>query len=167
MIDTNRKTYTDRVVRGDDGVYRWQAPLNREQQIKVVKIVFGVCGGLCVLFILGALILDPSMLTAVLLSTLAVLLIAGLPCWLYLRGGEIWQKYEMSEERLHFVGYGRSDAYYDFKAIRKVRILAEQNLLEVRTALSVAPFFVPHEDFAFVQDYVLRRLPDTVQLRYD
>ena len=86
MIDTNRKTYTDRVVRGDDGVYRWQAPLNREQQIKVVKIVFGVCGGLCVLFILGALILDPSMLTAVLLSTLAVLLIAGLPCWLYLRG---------------------------------------------------------------------------------
>ena len=162
--------YTDRVRLDPDGVFRWRGHFNTEQRKKVVKICMGVCGGMCLFFVLLMLIVDigdGSAWLPTLLSCAGVMLIAGVVCFAYYRlSVDQVQPYEMTEESIRFVGSGQSDARYRFDRIVRITIYPAQYMMEIRTALSFAPFFVPPEDFSFVQTWVLQRVSDKAEIIY-
>ena len=99
------------------------------------------------------------------LGVLAVVSAVALPLMRLSRGRQ--QKYEMNEKYVRFVGYGRSDSYFRYKGIRRVRVNRARNLIHIRGIAVSAPFFVPPEGFEFVRNYILSRLPDSAKVSYE
>ena len=156
------------IERDENGTYHWTAAIDGEYDRKIIRIVFGAIGGLCVLFTVYALVKYPDMFLTTLLSCLGVLAVVSavaLPLMRLSRGRQ--QKYEMNEEYVRFVGYGRSDSYFRYKGIRRVRVNRERNLIHIRGIAVSAPFFVPPEGFEFVRNYILSRLPDSAKVSYE
>lgn len=156
------------IERDENGTYHWTAAIDGEYDRKIIRIVFGAIGGLCVLFTLYALVRYPDMFLTTLLSCLGVLAVVSavaLPLMRLSRGRQ--QKYEMNEEYVRFVGYGRSDSYFHYKGIRRVRVNRARNLIHIRGIAVSAPFFVPPEGFEFVRNYILSRLPDSAKVSYE
>ena len=153
-----------RLQLGADGVYSWRSPLDRTARRGVIRITMGSIGATCLVFVIMALSMHATrgVMAATLLSILAVLAVSGFICFLFDRlsaGGT--QPYEMGPEYLRFVGTGRSNAVFCYEQIRRVTIDESRDLIQVKGTVVSAPFFVPHEDFGFVQSYVLQRLgPD-------
>ena len=156
------------IERDENGTYHWTAAIDGEYDRKIIRIVFGAIGGLCVLFTVYALVKYPDMFLTTLLSCLGVLAVVSavaLPLMRLSRGRQ--QKYEMNEEYVRFVGYGRSDSYFRDKGIRRVRVNRARNLIHIRGIAVSAPFFVPPEGFEFVRNYILSRLPDSAKVSYE
>ena len=156
------------IERDENGTYHWTAAIDGEYDRKIIRIVFGAIGGLCVLLTVYALVRYPDMfLTTVLscLGVLAVVLAIALPLMRLSRGRQ--QKYEMNEEYVRFVGTGRSDSYFRYKGIRRVRVNRARNLIHIRGIAVSAPFFVPPEGFEFVRNYIVSRLPDSAKVSYE
>ena len=156
------------IERDENGTYHWTAAIDGEYDRKIIRIVFGAIGGLCVLFTVYALVKYPDMFLTTLLSCLGVLAVVSavaLPLMRLSRGRQ--QKYEMNEEYVRFVGYGRSDSYLRSKGIRRVRMNRARNLIHIRGIAVSAPFFVPPEGFEFVRNYILSRLPDSAKVSYE
>lgn len=156
------------IERDENGTYHWVAAIDGEYDRKIIRIVFGAIGGLCVLFTVYALVKYPDMFLTTLLSCLGVLAVVSavaLPLMRLSRGRQ--QKYEMNEEYVRFVGYGRSDSYFRYKGIRRVRVNRARNLIHIRGTAVSAPFFVPPESFEFVRNYILSRLPDSAKVSYE
>jgi hypothetical protein len=156
------------IERDENGTYHWTAAIDGEYDRKIIRIVFGAIGGLCVLFTVYALVKYPDMFLTTLLSCLGVLAVVSavaLPLMRLSRGRQ--QKYEMNEEYVRFVGYGRSDSYFHYKGIRRVRVNRARNLIHIRGIAVSAPFFVPPEGFEFVRNYILSRLPDSAKVSYE
>ena len=156
------------IERDENGTYHWTAAIDGEYDRKIIRIVFGAIGGLCVLFTVYALVRYPDMFLTTLLSCLGVLAVVSavaLPLMRLSRGRQ--QKYEMNEEYVRFVGYGKSDSYFHYKGIRRVRVNRARNLINIRGTAVSAPFFVPPESFEFVRNYILSRLPDSAKVSYE
>ena len=156
------------IERDENGTYHWTAAIDGEYDRKIIRIVFGAIGGLCVLFTVYALVKYPDMFLTALLSCLGVLAVVSavaLPLMRLSRGRQ--QKYEMNEEYVRFVGYGRSDSYFRYKGIRRVRVNRARNLIHIRGIAVSAPFFVPPEGFEFVRNYIVSRLPDSAKVSYE
>ena len=156
------------IARDENGTYHWTAAIDGEYDRKIIRIVFGAIGGLCVLFTVYALVRYPEMFLTTLLSCLGVLAVVSavaLPLMRLSRGRQ--QKYEMNEEYVRFVGLGRSDSYFHYKGIRRVRVNRARNLIHIRSIAVSAPFFVPPEGFEFVRNYILSRLPDGAKVSYE
>ena len=99
------------IEQDENGTYHWVAAIDGEYDREIIRIVFGAIGGLCVLFTVYALVKYPDMFLTKLLSCLGVLAVVSavaLPLMRLSRGRQ--QKYEMNEEYVRFVGYGRSDS---------------------------------------------------------
>ena len=156
------------IERDENGTYHWTAAIDGEYDRKIIRIVFGAIGGLCVLLTVYALVKYPDMFLTTLLSCLGVLAVVSavaLPLMRLSRGRQ--QKYEMNEEYVRFVGYGRSDSYFHYKGIRRVRVNRARNLIHIRGIAVSAPFFVPPEGFEFVRNYIVSRLPDSAKVSYE
>ena len=156
------------IERDENGTYHWTAAIDGEYDRKIIRIVFGAIGGLCVLFTVYALVKYPDMFLTTLLSCLGVLAVVSavaLPLMRLSRGRQ--QKYEMNEEYVRFVGFGRSDSYFHYKGIRRVRVNRARNLIHIRGIAVSAPFFVPPEGFEFVRNYIVSRLPDSAKVSYE
>ena len=156
------------IERDENGTYHWTAAIDGEYDRKIIRIVFGAIGGLCVLFTVYALVRYPDMFLTTLLSCLGVLAVVSavaLPLMRLSRGRQ--QKYEMNEEYVRFVGSGRSDSYFRYKGIRRVRVNRARNLIHIRGIAVSAPFFVPPEGFEFVRNYIVSRLPDSAKVSYE
>ena len=156
------------IERDENGTYHWIAAIDGEYDRKIIRIVFGAIGGLCVLFTVYALVKYPDMFLTTLLSCLGVLAVVSavaLPLMRLSRGRQ--QKYEMNEEYVRFVGSGRSDSYFRYKGIRRVRVNRARNLIHIRGIAVSAPFFVPPEGFEFVRNYIVSRLPDSAKVSYE
>lgn len=156
------------IERDENGTYHWTAEIDGEYDRKIIRIVFAAIGGLCVLLTVYALIKYPDMFLTTLLSCLGVLAVVSavaLPLMRLSRGRQ--QKYEMNEEYVRFVGFGRSDSYFYYKGIRRVRVNRARNLIHIRGIAVSAPFFVPPEGFEFVRNYILSRLPDSAKVSYE
>ena len=156
------------IERDENGTYHWTAAIDGEYDRKIIRIVFGAIGGLCVLFTVYALVKYPDMFLTTLLSCLGVLAVVSavaLPLMRLSRGRQ--QKYEMNVEYVRFVGTGRSDSYFHYKGIRRVRVNRARNLIHIRGIAVSAPFFVPPEGFEFVRNYIVSRLPDSAKVSYE
>ncbi len=165
----NSGEYTPRVTRGEDGAYRWTYRISRKQHRHGLRVTMIVVGALCLLLVILGAMLDRQVFLITLLSCGAVMLITVLICWWFDRmaKGGVWQPFEMTEAYIRWVGYGRTDFIFPYRSLRSARILADEDIIEVRQRLGVMQVYVPHEDFGFVQDFILRRLPETAAVDYE
>ena len=168
-MNEQKPSYTPRVTKDPDGVYRWVYRISREQNRHALKITLTVVGAMCVFLIGMALFFDREMLWIMLLTCGAVMLIAGLVCWIFdrLSRNGIAQPFELTEDHVRWVGHGRTDFIYTFRSIRSVHILPQEDIIEIRQLLGVMQVYVPHEDFGLVQDYILRRVGRNTNIEYD
>ena len=75
--------------------------------------------------------------------------------------------YIMNDEYIHYVGHGKEDTYIRYGSIHKVTVHNSRNMLEVKGAVVSIPVFAAHEDFGFVRDYIIRRLPGNAKVLYE
>ena len=157
----------DRQIERDErGAYHWTGVIDRGYEGKTFGIAFGVCDGICALFILMSLFLDGEVLRVTLLSSLGVMAVCGGVCWLFNRNaGNRKQRYIMNDECVGF-HQPRHCAPITFRSVRKAVIYESRDMIELIQAAGSGPVFVPHEDFAFVKDFILQRLPETAEVEY-
>ncbi len=165
----SRQEFTPRVTRGEDGVYRWVYLISREQNRHGLRVTLIVVGALCLLLVIMGAMLDREAFVAILLSCGAAMLITLLVCRVFDRmaSGGVRQPFELTEDHVRWVGTGRTDFVYSFRSLRAVRVLADEDIIEIRQLLGVMQVYVPHEDFGFVQDFILRRLPEKTVVEYE
>jgi len=150
-----------------NGRYEWNGTVDVSYEHKTFKIVFGVCGCLCIVFIIMALALGGDMLGVILLSDLGVMAICGGVCFLFnLNAGNRKQAYTMTEDCI-IIGVGRAQNPFFYKSIRKAIVYTGRNMIELHTLIGHGPVFADHNDFGFVRDYILRRLPETAEVVYE
>ena len=149
------------IRQGENGVYSWYGVVDKRYELKTFKIVFGVCGGICLFYIIAMLLVAPDMLWVILLCTLAVMTICGGVCWLFwLNAGKRRQYYELSEWHVTFgKGYRRRTAF-SYKSIRKAVVYPSRHMIELYPLIGSGPVFAPPEDYEFVRDFILTRIPD-------
>ena len=154
------------ISRDERGIYHWTGVIDRSYENKTFRIAFGVCGGICAAFILMSLFMGGEFMGTVLLSCLGVMAVCGGVCWLFNRNaGHRKQSYLMDEDSVGL--YQRR--YYTpitFRSVRKAVVHGSRDMIELFQAVGSAPVFVPHEDFPFVRDFILERLPKTAETEY-
>ena len=156
------------MITQENGTYRWTGTVDEEFDKKVYTIVFGVMGGMCVFFLVMALVVNPEMLLITLLSDLGVMAVVSLITIPYMKATKGRQQaYEMNDEYIHYVGHGKEDTYFRYGSIHKVTVHNSRNMLEVKGAVVSIPVFAAHEDFGFVRDYIIRRLPGNAKVLYE
>ena len=108
-----------------------------------------------------------DVLGVILLSCLGVMAIVGGVYFLFnLNAGNRKQAYTMTEDCIIF-GVGKAANPFFYKSIRKAVVFTERNMIELYTLVGSGPVFVDHNDFGFVRDYILRRLPETTEVVYE
>lgn len=154
------------LTRDEFGTYQWTGTIDREYDKKIYKIMFGWIGGACLFFIAACFWLAPEMLGVVLLTCLGVMAIVTLvtvPMVRSMSGRR--QDYEMNEEYVHYVSdSSKTDTVFRYKDIRLVRVYPARNMMEIKGVIVGAPFFVPKQDFRFVRNYILQRVPDSTRV---
>ncbi len=155
------------INRDERGTWHWVAAVDRTYERKAFRIAFGVCGGICLLFILMSLLMDAEMLWVTLLSGLGVMAVVGGVCLLFEHSaGKRTQGYLMTEDAVSF-RRPRQIVPFPFRSIRKAVVVPSRDMIELYQAVGSGPVFVPHGDFEFVRDFILERLPDTAEIRYE
>ena len=113
-----------------------------------------------------SLFMDGETVGIVLLSSLGVMAVCGGVCWLFSRNaGKRKQGYLMNEDSVQF-RQRRSYAPFMFQSIRRAVVYSSRDMIELFQPLGSGPVFVPHEDFPFVKDFILQRLPGTAEVEY-
>ena len=149
-----------KITKDKNGVYYWYGTVDAGYEKKTFGIAFGVCGGICLFFIMASLSLGADMLGVTLLSCLGVMAVCGGVCWVFnLNAGNRRQGYRMSETHITFVGGRRSTVPFSFKSIRRAVIFPSRHMIELYPLVGSGPVFAPPEDYGFVRDFILERIP--------
>ena len=155
------------MITRENGTYSWNGIVDTSYEHKVFKILFTVIGAFCVLLIIIGFVMARDMLWVILLTCLGVMAIVGGVCFFFnLNAGNRRQAYTMTEDCLIF-GVGKASNPFFCKSIRKAVVYTSRNMIELYTLIGSGPVFVDHNDFGFVRDYILRRLPDTAEVLYE
>ena len=159
--------FPDRVTRMGSGVYRWRCQTDQEYENSAYKITLIVCGALG-LFILafGAFLSirfgDWSSMRVVGLCVIVFMAITFLVCWGHKRlQGGIQEYYEMSNAYIK-VGTPKRGTAYWFDNMKQVTI--KENAIEIKGRLISSQIFIPPDDRAFVENYILSKLPVTAEV---
>ena len=155
------------MITQENGTYSWRGTIDVSYEHKVFKILFTVIGAVCVLFIVMALVMGGEMLGVMLLTCLGIMAVVGGVCFLFnLNAGNRKQAYTMTEDCIIFGGGKASNPFF-YKSIRKAVVYTGRNMIELHTLIGHGPVFVDHNEFGFVRDYILRRLPETAEVVYE
>ena len=155
-----RPDFPLRVTRGEDGVLRWSGEIDRRHQRRVYKYIFGICGGALLLFVPFCIAVNVSMLWPTLLSIAAVMAVVFMVCFLmdiYSPDVKL-QPYELSEESIHWVGYGNTDFVYSLRSVFLVRVRTAEHMLVVHVPFGVMHVYLREEDLPYVRDFILHRI---------
>ena len=151
----------------ENGTYQWNGTVDVSYEQKTFRILFTVIGAVCILFILIGFVMARDVLGVILLSCLGVMAIVGGVYFLFnLNAGNRKQAYTMTEDCIIF-GVGKAANPFFYKSIRKAVVFTGRNMIELYTLVGSGPVFVDHNDFGFVRDYILRRLPETTEVVYE
>ena len=151
----------------ENGTYQWNGTVDVSYEQKTFRILFTVIGAVCILFILIGFVMARDVLGVILLSCLGVMAIVGGVYFLFnLNAGNRKQAYTMTEDCIIF-GVGKTANPFFYKSIRKAVVFTGRNMIELYTLVGSGPVFVDHNDFGFVRDYILRRLPETTEVVYE
>ena len=101
------------MITQENGTYHWTGTVDTIFDRKVYTIVFGVMGGMCLFFLVMALIVNPEMLLITFLSDLGIMAVVSLITIPYMKATKGRQQaYEMNDECIHYVGHGKEDTYF-------------------------------------------------------
>ena len=161
-----QEEYGSSLERDEQGTYYWTGIIDRQYDRKIYKIMFGWIGGVLLFFVGVCIYLNPAALSIVLPIFLGIMALVVLVTVVMVRlTGGGFQDYEMNEEYVHYVSASpKADTYFRYKDIRLVRVYPARNMMEIKGIIVGAPFFVPPEDFRFVRNYILQRVPDYVKV---
>ncbi len=153
------------ITRDEQGSFHWTGTIDRQYNRKTIGIIYGATGGMSVFFIVMAFMSYPEMIGVTLLSCLAVMAVVTVVVIPFMKAASgRQQEYEMNENYVRYVGYGKEDAVFHYNAIRRVRIFQSRCMIEIKGLVVSAPFFVSREDFGFVQSYILRHIPENAEV---
>lgn len=159
--------FPPRVTKGEDGVYRWVYLMNPRRNRHPLSIMGKVFFSLSAVSAAGLLIVGspnpltmsdwamPLMVTGLYLGVF--LLVAGIQ---YLAGDDPLP-FSMDEEKVTTFR-GKSAGPYSFEHVRRVRLLPQYDA--IRLGLGVT-LYVPPEDYAAVEAFILAHLPPTADIR--
>ena len=161
------REFSERVTRGEDGVYRWHYPMNPRRNKYPLVIMGKVFFTIAALSAAGLLIVGspnpgkmsdwamPLMVIALYLGVFA--LVAGI---MYLAGDDP-MPFAMDEEKVTTFR-AKTAGPHTFARVRRVRLLPEYDA--IRLGLGVV-LFIPPEDYDMVKSFILDRLPPTARVR--
>ena len=157
----------NRIVPDGKGNYMWTGVIDRQFEATTFKLVFGVCGGIGLFFIIMSLVLGGDMIGVTLLSCAAAMAVAGVVCWLFAKNaGKRTQRYIMNEDSVIFC-QPRRNVPFTFRSVRRVVICPSRHMIYIHQSIGGSPVFVPPEDFTFVRDYILARIPGSARVDYE
>ena len=159
--------YPDRVTVQDDGSYRWQCAIEKEYERKSYKTAMKICIGIALFVLVYGTILSVMFHQSpwvYILSDAIFLLISFLICLGMDRlPGNVREIYHLTDTYIRS-GYGRSGASFYFNRTREA--IVNKKYIELRGQHGGPRIYVPAEDMAFVQDYILKRLPGEASVNY-
>ena len=160
------KSFTARVLQGDDGVYRWVYKMNprrNKHPLSIVGKVFLIMGGLGAI---GMFIAGPpthtmsvwDMPLMILALFLGIFLLVTL--LLYLQGDDPLA-YAMDEESITTFR-AKVAGPHTFRHMRRVRFMPQYDAIRLGFGLTI---YVPAEDYDMVKAFILERLPSKADIR--
>ena len=155
------------ITQNENGTYRWNGTVDVSYEHKTFKILFTVIGSLCAVFIIMGFVMGDGIRDVMVLTSLGIMAVVGGVCFLFnLNAGNRKQPYTMTEDAIIFGG-GKAQNPFFYKSVRKAVVYTGRNMIELHTLVGHGPVFVDHEDFGFVRDYILRRLPESAEVVYE
>ena len=161
------KEFSERVTRGEDGVYRWKYRMNPRRNKHSLIIMGEVFLIMAVLSTVALLIVGspnpgkmsdwdmPLMVDALFLGMF--LLIAGI---LFLVGDDPLP-FSMDEEKI--ITYrSKTAGPHTFERMRKVKLLPQYDAIRLGLGVVV---YVPNEDYEEVKAFILAHLPPDAHIR--
>lgn len=156
--------YPPRVTQDIDGHYRWYGVIDQSNRKRIAKFVMLVEGLICLSVTIFCVVLGRGDLSMILIPGAISLFVMGMTaflCYIYFeRLGDIYQPYEMSDSFIHWIGTYRNDAYMYFHEVKAVRTFPEEHRIEMDALLLHLEIYIPEEDYAFVERYILRRVAE-------
>lgn len=156
-----------KMITQENGRYQWNGIIDVGYEHKVFKILFVAIGAVCALFITMGIVMGEGLIKVMLPTSLGIMAIVGGVCWLFNRNaGNRKQAYTMTEDCIIF-GVGKAANPFFYSSIRKAVVYTSRNMIELYTSIGSGPVFVDHNDFGFVRDYIVRRLPEKAEVVYE
>lgn len=154
--------YKNKVTRLDNGSYCWRCRIDDAAAGFAYKLTFGVCGGICVIFVLMGLIMgDMWVLKITLLSGLAVMAIASGVVLAFKMLGNWDEFYWMNDEYIR-IGTGRSTVIMEYDRLHRV-VLADKKI-RLEKKIGKGTVFIPEGDYDLVKNYILARISGTTEV---
>ena len=153
--------YKNRVTRLEDGTYCWRCPVDESVTGFAYRLPFGVSGGICAMFILMSLFLDPYTRKITLLTCLAAMAVVTGVILVLKKLGAWNEFYWMNEEYIR-IGTGRSTRIMEYDKLQRVVMTPETIRLEKKIGKEIV--FIPEGDYDIVKNYILSRISGTTQV---
>ena len=96
---------------------------------------------------------------------IAVILLIALPLFYLMYSAENPHEEYLLTEKFVKSGYSRSAIYSNFKKTKEAVITAEY--IELTGDFRTNRIYIPAEDMDFVREYIVKRLPENVRIRYN
>lgn len=157
--------YPPRVTLCDDGIYRWSCEMDRSTNGAPFWGMIKVCA------IIGCVILIPCLLLGGFMILMGLIVLAGmviLPvlAWLLLyhfSGDSSIERFEMNDEYVTLV-LRKQRGITKLSNVRKVKVFPVSGLIELHSFGLINHISVPDEDFDFVKEFILSRVPEKAEI---
>ena len=159
----------NRIIENPDGSYQWECPIDRDFHRKSVRKGLWSIPIFCVVIILVFLVASHGSNMRenlwIPLLVIGVILLIALPLFYLMYSAENPHEEYLLTEKFVKSGYSRSAIYSNFKKIKEAVITAKY--IELAEDHKTNRIYVPAEDMDFVKEFILKRLPENVKIRYN
>ena len=158
-----------RVTQNPDGSFQWNCSIDRDFHRRSgwqgLWGILGLCVFVFIIFFIvsrGTIAQDDLWMP---LLVIGMILLIALPLlFLWNSAPDPHEQYVMTEDYVKS-GYGKSSIYSEFKKTQELVI--DPKYIEVTGPRSSNRIYVPVEDMDFVRNFIVKRIPDEVKIRYN
>ena len=152
--------FPHKVRHDEDGAYRWNYNMKENGNNAPLWFMVGICSAIGVPIALIMLVLIwPYGAQQAVLSALGLLAgLVGLPAL-------IWKllppdpSFKMTETRIESWPKGKGNNIHHFEDVRRVTLRPDIDRIQLHERLGGLHVYVPQEDYDFVREYILARIP--------
>ena len=159
--------FPHRLQRGDDGAYRWTYAQRAQGNRTPIETMVKVCAAVFVPIAVVMLFMTWSYGAGqALLFTGGMLLMGvGLPTLIWLLAPPNLS-FKMTGEYIKSWPKGRGNNIHRYEGVRRVTMEPRVDRIRLKWAVTGLDVYVPREDYAFVRDYILERVPKDAEKLY-
>ena len=159
----------NKITQATDGSYRWDCAIDQDfHRQSARKGLWGVlilCAVVVIVFLVASRGSDGQDNLWIPLLVIGVILLIALPLLYLMNTAEDpHEQYVLTEDYVKS-GYSRSAIYSNFNKITEAVITAKY--IELAENHRTNRIYVPAEDMDFVREFILKRLPENVKIRYN